>query len=155
MLYKEENGVFTPWRGGRINDVLYPLMIENLWSNEDLENLGLYLPAPADEVPEGKIVTGQSVERINGVVKYVYTLSDYVPEIPTRVSRRQAKLALLNAGLLDTVEIAIESLGASEKIEWVDALEFNRNDGLLKSIGASLGLTEEQIDNLFIQASNL
>lgn len=158
-LYLETENGFNPWHGERINDVLYPLNIEQLWPEGELEALNLYTPQSADEVPEGKVVTSQSVQRIDGVVKYVYTLEDYVEPVPYIVTRRQAKLALHDAGLLPSVEPALQALSEPQKttaiIEWEDAIEFQRDHTLITALASSLGLTEEQVDNLFIQASKL
>lgn len=157
-LYLETNNEFTQWRGERINGTLHPLSIENSWSIEELASINLYSPI-MDEVPEGKVVVGSTVERIDGVVKYVYTLEDYVEPIPTRVSRRQAKLALLQANLLHLVEPALNALPEPQKtivlIEWQDAQEFNKKHDLIESLAVVLGLTEQQVDDLFMTASKL
>ena len=159
-LYLEvSESTFVHWVGERIDDILYPLHIENLWSVEDLRELNLYKPETADAVPEGKVVTGTSVQRIDGEVKYVYTLEDYVVPVPSVVTRRQAKLALHGAGLLSLVEPALQALSEPQKtaaiIEWEDATELHRDHGLINSLAVSLGLTSEQIDNLFIQAAQI
>lgn len=158
MLYRENEGVFKLWKGERINGILYPLMIENSWSIEELASINLYSPI-VDEVPEGKVVVGSTVERVDGVVKCVYTLEDYVEPTPTRVSRRQAKLALLQANLLHLVEPALNALPEPQKtvtlIEWQDAQEFNRKHDLIESLAIVLGLTEQQVDDLFMTASKL
>lgn len=78
MLYLEiETDTFVAWDGKtRIGDILYPTNIEQLWSPEDLAAIGLYSPAPADDVPTDKIVVSTSVQRVNGQVKFVNTLDD-------------------------------------------------------------------------------
>lgn len=77
-----------------------------------------------------------------------------------RVSRRQAKQALLLAGLLSGVQPAIDAIAddtdrAMAQIYWDDAQEFERTNAPLVGLGQSLGLTDEQIDDLFKQASEL
>lgn len=86
------------------------------------------------------------------VVSYTPT-----PIAPQVVSARQAKRALLAAGLLGDVEAAIEAISdATEReaarIDWEYATEFRRDNEMLNSIGAALELTEGQIDDLFIAA---
>lgn len=77
------------------------------------------------------------------------------PKIPNRVTPRQARLALHAAGLLDQVEAAIAAGDKSTQLTWEYAVEFRRDDQLINSLGKQMGLTDEQIDNLFIEASNL
>jgi hypothetical protein len=68
---------------------------------------------------------------------------------------RQARLALLNAGLLDTVNSLITTAGGANLITWEYATEINRSDPLIASIGSTLNLSPEQIDALFTQAAGL
>ena len=76
------------------------------------------------------------------------------PQVTT-VSPRQARLALFAAGILDQVETAVKAAGGAVQISWDYATEINRHDPLIVSIGASLGLTEDQIDLIFTQAATL
>lgn len=79
--------------------------------------------------------------------------------VPQQVTMRQARLALHAAGLLEGVDAAIASLPepakTTAKIEWEYAQTVERNAGLVPSLAAALGMTEEQIDQLFISASTL
>jgi hypothetical protein len=82
------------------------------------------------------------------------------PVFVTSVSPRQARLALLGAGLLDKVEAAIAAISdPTERVaaltEWDYALEFRRDNALLTTIGEGLKLSEEQIDALFVAAAAL
>lgn len=71
------------------------------------------------------------------------------------VTPRQARLALLGAGLLDQVEAAVTAAGGATQITWEYATQILRDDPLILQIGASLGLTQAQIDALFITAAGL
>lgn len=77
--------------------------------------------------------------------------------IPDSVTMRQARLALSEAGLLSSVNAAIASMEGRQKevaeIEWEYAQEVQRNSGLVPVLGASLGLSEKDLDNLFLRAS--
>lgn len=76
-LYLEVSpGEFMPWNGQTIDGVRYPRTIAANWTAADLEEIGLYRPAPADPVPDAKVVTDQSVQRVDGVVRWVYDLAD-------------------------------------------------------------------------------
>lgn len=73
----------------------------------------------------------------------------------TTVSMRQARLALLQSGLLATVNLAIESGTEADKITWEYATEVNSSDALVQNMALALSLTDEQIDSLFTLASTL
>jgi hypothetical protein len=80
-------------------------------------------------------------------------------QVPSCVSMRQARLALLGAGLLAQVDVEIDALPSPQKeaarIEWEYSQEVQRNNGFVSSLAPALGLTEEQIDLLFITAAGL
>jgi hypothetical protein len=91
--------------------------------------------------------------------------SEAPPAAPAKVTRRQARQALLLAGLLDDVPAAIANLddgtpGGNQKmrmaqIEWEDSLEFERARPLVIEIAAAIGLGAEALDQLFITAAAL
>lgn len=71
------------------------------------------------------------------------------------VSKFQAKVALLSAGLLDTVEtyMAAASTPRITKLAWAEAQEFKRGSPTVLAMAALLGLSSAQIDQLFVDAS--
>ena len=71
------------------------------------------------------------------------------------VTPRQARLALLSAGLLPAVESAVKAAGGATQITWEYATEINRNDALITTLGSALGLTDAAIDLLFKQAATI
>jgi hypothetical protein len=71
------------------------------------------------------------------------------------VTPRQARLALLQAGLLDSVQAAVAAAGGATKITWDYATLFERRDPMILAIGQALGLTSTQIDDLFATAISL
>jgi len=81
------------------------------------------------------------------------------PEIPQTVTMRQARLALLAAGKLSAVDAAIASLPSPQKeaaqIEWEFSSVVDRNRPLVQTLGPALGLSEAELDALFIQAAQL
>lgn len=76
-------------------------------------------------------------------------------KVPQSVTMRQARLAIYNAGYLDSVNAAVQNSSEEIKLTWEYAQEVKRNDPYVIQLGALLGLSSEQIDNLFIQASAL
>jgi hypothetical protein len=79
--------------------------------------------------------------------------------IPQSVTMRQARLALLAAGKLASVTAAINALPSPQKeaaqIEWEYSQTVERNRGFVLLLGAALGLTDAQLDGLFLTAAGL
>jgi len=83
-------------------------------------------------------------------------IASYVaPPAPpvTQVTMRQARLALLAAGLLDDVEAMLAQADRAVQIEWEYAAVVDRSSALVQAIGAALGLSEQRIDELFVDAA--
>lgn len=78
---------------------------------------------------------------------------------PAVVTMRQARLALLAGGLLAAVEDSIDALPSPQReaarIEWEYSQEVHRDRPFVQLLGAGMGLTEAQLDNLFTQAAQL
>jgi len=79
--------------------------------------------------------------------------------VPQSVTMRQARLALLGAGRLASVESAIAAMPGAQgdvaRIEWEFSSEVRRAQPLVAALAPVLGMTEGQIDELFIAASAL
>ncbi|WP_288253753.1 hypothetical protein [uncultured Hydrogenophaga sp.] len=79
--------------------------------------------------------------------------------VPQVVTMRQARLALLDAGLLAQVDAAIEALPGPQKqaarIEWEYSQEVRRDRPFVQTLGAAMGLSDEQLDALFTTAAGL
>lgn len=81
---------------------------------------------------------------------------NYVPPVPDEVSRFQAKAALATAGLLASVETAVAaSADAFLQLAWSEALVFKRNSPAIAAIASVIGMTDAEIDALFIQAKEI
>ena len=78
-----------------------------------------------------------------------------VDGVPQTVTMRQARLALLSAGLLDLVTEAVAGAGQAAQIEWEYASDVGRNATLIQSLAGVMGLTDEQLDGLFVLAATL
>lgn len=81
------------------------------------------------------------------------------PVVPASVTMRQARLALLAAGQLAAVEAAIAALPSPTKeaaqIEWQYSNEVQRHNGFVAQLGPALGLSDAQLDALFIAAGGI
>lgn len=75
--------------------------------------------------------------------------------IPQVVSPRQMKLAMLGAGLLDSVETFVASQDKTVQISWEYATEYVRSDPLLNQMAAAFNMTSDQVDDLFRSAATL
>ena len=95
-----------------------------------------------------------------GVVEDEFTDEELLQQIedakPKVVTMRQARLALLQGGLLQTVTDAIAN-GTDEamKIEWEYATEVKRDWNSLVTLTTALGMTSAELDDLFQLASTL
>lgn len=86
-----------------------------------------------------------------------HVVSEFVwneDEVPQSVTMRQARLALLQQNLLDSVEAAVAQAGTAAQIEWEYAQELKRDHPLTVSLSAALGLTSQQLDDLFTLAAS-
>lgn len=77
------------------------------------------------------------------------------PGVPFSISPRQARLALDEAGLLELAEEKLSQADKKAQIEWEYATSIERGSALIATFGSILGLSDEQIDELFITASRL
>jgi hypothetical protein len=109
--------------------------------------------------PIYKMVDGERVEMSEAeavAIRAEWQASAVAPEpVPQSVTPRQARLALLAAGHLAAVNAAVAAAGPQAQIDWDYALEIRRDNALIASMAASLGLTDAQIDDLFRAAAVL
>ena len=89
-------------------------------------------------------------------------LPSYVPPpstVPQSVTMRQARLALLSANMLTTVNTAIANMpgteGEAARIEWEYAHEVRRDSALVQSLIPALGMNDAGLDALFTAAAAL
>lgn len=75
--------------------------------------------------------------------------------VPQQVTMRQARLALLSAGLLDDVEMVITAAGRAAQLEWEYAAMVERSNPAVAIVQQQQGMTDEQIDGLFREAAKL
>ena len=108
-----------------------------------------------DEESEGyddlTLVSQEEIEELGDVVKIL---------IPESISKRQAKQQLLLDGKLGQVQEVINSIPDETErmmaqLYWDESTEFERSHPTLTEIGAALGLTEAELDMMFINASKL
>jgi len=73
------------------------------------------------------------------------------------VTRFQAKAALAHEGLLDAVEQMMENPQTPivVRLAWTDAVEFRRLSPTVATLSKELGLTDQQVDDLFELAKTI
>ena len=116
------------------------------------------------EKPTYDLATQKLIELSPINYKQVWEVVDLVDEeieanfkasVPSKVTMRQARLALIEVDLLSTINAAIAN-GSDEvmKVEWEYSDEVRRDWDSLIAMATQLGMTENDIDNLFILASS-
>ena len=105
---------------------------------------------PTDVIwPEKPYIPSQ--EELNQDINYFRSTA--------KVSMRQARLALIQQGLLDQVNAVIASLPEPEKsiveTEWEYAATVERKSPWIATLAPALNMTEEQMDDLFKLAATL
>jgi hypothetical protein len=79
------------------------------------------------------------------------------PQVPFSVPRLSARLALIEAGLWDTIVAYFQDVSRTpqELAYFEDASVWKRTDPIVVGAGTALGLTEAQLDTLFISAEQI
>jgi len=77
------------------------------------------------------------------------------PTVPEFVTPLQARKALRQANLYDTVMAWIGQQSDEVQETWEYALEIRRDNPIIADAAVALGLTEQQVDALFILAATL
>lgn len=105
---------------------------------------GSFTPPP--QAPFVRLVAGE------WVVLDAYP--QHIP-VPQTLTIRQAKLILLQNNLLDDVDAAVAQADRSTQIEWEYATEVHRTWPTLITMASALGMTDAQLDQLFIEGAKL
>jgi len=79
------------------------------------------------------------------------------PPIPSSVTRFQALATLAAGGYLDTVRTYIATLDQNnvQRLAWENAADWERSSPTLNALAQMLGLTDAQVDELFVAAAKV
>lgn len=77
------------------------------------------------------------------------------PYTPQSISRFQARAALLATNRLSDVEAAVAAADAFSQLAWAEAQEWRRDSPTLLALAHGIGLTDAEIDDLFVQAASI
>lgn len=99
----------------------------------------------------------------NGIVEEVEKFQDEVEEliVPNAVSQMRLRKALILAGIsVSSINDAIAAIVDDTQREliytmWEYAVVFERSDVTLNQMATALGISQNQLDQLFINAQNL
>jgi hypothetical protein len=137
-------------------------------ADAETQKLCGFLPVKSDSPIQPENTMEDASQRVvtieeDGVV-VVRVWVEAIPEppmVPVSISPRQIRLWFIQNNIpLATVENAINGiedvvLREITKVEWEYSPYVERNHPMINNLGAILGLTPEQIDTAFIEASNL
>ena len=79
------------------------------------------------------------------------------PPIPATVTRFQALAVLAAGGYLGTIRTYINTLDVNniQRLAWENAADWERTSPTLNALATMLNLTSEQVDDLFVAASQI
>lgn len=77
------------------------------------------------------------------------------PVVPDRLSRRQFRLAFIDAGLLEQVDAWVATQDIRTQAAYADSSTFLRTDEMLQQGFAELGFTNNQIEAFFSTSVSL
>ena len=146
MRYTKDKEIYL------IQDIrkLFPNM--SIPNDADCTSLGYeFLIETEKPFQEGYVAVQDGVGENN---ELLWKLLKVEVEIPHSITMRQYRLYLLNQNLLDRVE-DIVSQNKAWQIEWEYANEVERTNQLITAMQSSLNLTNEEVDNMFIEASKV
>jgi hypothetical protein len=109
----------------------------------------------------GMVAVRAAPELVGGMWQERWTLEPAPPPpVPMTAGMRQARLVLLQAGLLDQVDIAIAAVEdpverRQIQITWEYSSDVSRNDPLVLRLATAFGLSDTQVDDLFRGAATL
>lgn len=97
------------------------------------------------------------VTKLDGTVEIVeFEVPPQPPVVPQQIQMWQARAILSRAGLLGSVDQAVKAATNPEiEIAWEYAPHVVRNSAFVSAMAGALGLTDEQIDNLFIEGAKI
>ena len=109
-----------------------------------------------ESIPEFDENKYYKYENNNWIAYDVYPDIEEIVEVPQTLTPRQIRMQLTNSGLRQQVEdIVANSNDYALKDWWEYSLDYKRDNPILIDMATQLELTDEQIDDMFIQASKL
>ena len=145
MRYVKQNKIYT------IQEIRQENPNMSIPDGTDCSSLGFEF---LEEVEQPKQEGFYAVEVAPVNNKQTWELREIPKEVPQSITPLQAKLQLLKLGLLDEVE-ALVTGDRTSQLYWEYASVVERDNAVLLLMAEQLGLTSEQVDEMFIEASKL
>ncbi len=121
--------------------------------NRNQSSVKTFLASAKSEIPSGYELVPEDT------LPAGWTLEPQEISVPVSVTPRQLRLLLHRKGLLPRVDGAIASLVGEAKavaqIEWDYAIHYDRDNPMLVQLATAIGLTSADIDQMFVDASQL
>ena len=145
MRYVKQNKIYT------IQEIRQQNPNMSIPDGTDCSSLGFEFLEEVEQ-PKQEGFYAIEVAPINN--KQTWKLVEIPKEVPQEITPLQSKLQLLEIGLLDEVE-ALVTADRKVQLYWEYASVIERDNEILLMMATSLGMTEEQLDDLFIKANKL
>lgn len=131
-----------------------------VYTNVDVDNDG-HVVLPSNVIDRNKYEIMDMVEGVSVGYRFVngeFVAPEPLPavvEVPNTITPRQIRFQLTVIGLRQQVEDWVAAQTIDIKDWWEFSTVFERNNQKLIDAAAIFGLTSEQIDQMFIEASQL
>lgn len=158
---------------------------EIISGGESLQGFHINTTAPLEGLDEYLVTPTTPRQVFAGVPTYFYTFpdeafwlslgttdeygnwtlsSEYIPtsrkDVPSSVTKRQGRQQLILMGMLEAIEVFIASIEdpvqkALSESFWNDSSQYEREHPQMIALSQALGMTSEQLDEIFIEAAKL
>lgn len=150
------------------DDIQHPASIFTIWTRAKKRAIGIFEVVP-DPIPEGKVAIAWSLLMMDGYVRRVPELEDYVDPVPEYVEGWQAEVAMRvtlvdpESELSPTVWSRVQDIIAAmpEGIEKLTAQtvlargRIQKNSPTLAALSAMVPLSQTRVDDLLRLAHNI
>lgn len=158
MIFMNSDLQIIPVSSYEFEGFTYSRNIFELWTTEELAEIGVY-EVRFDEIPEGKYATDWVYSFEGSWVRAKPVLEDIKDLVPSVVSKAQGKAALVLKGKFEGVVGYIDSLPEPDhtlaQIAFNDTNDWRRDSPFLNNAANHLGLSDEDLDELFKTANGI
>ncbi len=145
MRYVKQNKIYT------IEEIRQENQNMSIPDGTDCSSLGFEFLEEVEQ-PKQEGFYAVEVAPINN--KQTWELREIPKEVPQSITPLQAKLQLHKLGLFDEVE-ALVANDRTSQLYWEYASVIERDNEILLMMVDQLGLTEDMVDDMFINASKI
>ena len=119
-----------------------------------------FTASPTDAEAHGRAIFAAALAGEFGLVSEFVAPPPAPPQIPQQVTLAQGKVVLIQMGLWQQVVAFVDAIEdplqkAIAEVAVYETLHWQRNSLFLNQVATALGITQEQMDELFIAASEV